>query len=297
MRKIVPPSWIEISVRVTPQSQGAAEQLFTKNAALAVTARSASTDPCFQRDAADMPYWESTNLTGLFAADCAVEAITGCLRSELHAADADIEVTVLEDRDWERESLSQFRPIAVGAGLWICPSWRVPPAEADTVVYIDPGMAFGTGHHATTWLCLEFIARHPLAFGTVVDYGCGSGILGIAALCRGASRVWAIDNDPQALTTSMENARKNGVADGFTALHADSVPGDIHADLVVANILFDTLVHLRVRLTSMVTRGGSLLLSGILPEQAHATAHEYAHDFDFQQFDREGWSILVGRKR
>jgi ribosomal protein L11 methyltransferase len=293
----VPLSWIEISVRVTAGSQGAAERLFNKHAALAVTASGASTDVCFQQDTADMPYWESTNLTGLFAADCAVEAITGCLRSELQAADADIEVTALEDRDWERESLSQFSPIAVGAGLWVCPSWCVPPAEAETVVYIDPGMAFGTGHHATTWLCLEFIARHPLASGTVVDYGCGSGILGIAALCRGATRVWAIDNDPQALTISSQNARRNGVAGRFTPLRADSSLSDIHADLIVANILFDTLVHLRVRLTSMVSRGGTLLLSGILPEQAHALAHEYAHDFDFEQFNREGWSILVGRKR
>ncbi len=293
----MPPSWIEISVRVARRHQAAAERLFSKYAALAVTASGASTDACFQSDTANMPYWESTKLTGLFAADCAVEAITACLRSELHAAAADIEVTVLKDRDWERESRSRFTPIAVGAGLWVCPSWCVPPAEAETVVYIDPGMAFGTGHHATTWLCLEFIARHPLASGTVVDYGCGSGILGIAALCRGAARVWAIDNDPQALTTGAENARRNGVTDRFTPLRADSVPSAIHADLVVANILFDTLIRLRARLTSMVNCGGNLLLSGILPEQAHALAHEYASDFDFQQFDREGWSILTGRKR
>ena len=293
----MPPSWVEISVRVARRRQHTAERLITDHGALAVTARAASTDACFQRDTADMPYWESIKLTGLFAADCGVEAITGCLRSELSATDADIEVAVIEDRDWERESLSQFNPIAVGAGLWVCPSWCVPPAEAETVVYIDPGMAFGTGHHATTWLCLEFIARHPLLSGTVVDYGCGSGILGIAALCRGATRVWAIDNDPQALTASAENARRNGVADRFTPLHPDRVPSDTHADLVVANILFDPLIHLRARLASMVTRSGRLLLSGILPEQACALANEYTSDFEFQQFEREGWAILVGRKR
>jgi len=204
-------------------------------------------------------------------------------------------VEPLEDADWVRRSQAQFGPIAIAGGLWIVPSWRASPGPDAATVRIDPGLAFGTGGHATTRLALEWLVRSVRAGRSVLDYGCGSGILAIAAARLGAGEVAAVDNDPQALECAAENARANGVA--LTLAAPDALPARTY-DLIVANILAAPLIALEPEFAARARAGGRIALSGLLEPQGEALAAAYAARFDLAVGARqEGWVLLEGARR
>jgi len=198
------------------------------------------------------------------------------------------------DQDWVRETQAQFAPICIESRLWIVPSWHQPPAQG-TVVRLDPGMAFGTGSHASTRLVLGWLARGLAKGASVLDYGCGSGILAIAAAKLGAARVDAVDVDPLALAATKDNARANGVE--LRALPPEQLlPGDY--DVVVANILSQPLIVLEPLLAARTRRGGRIALAGILAAQSAEVVAAYAADFEVGvSAAEEGWDLVEGLRR
>lgn len=204
-------------------------------------------------------------------------------------------VTRLEDEDWVRRSQSQFGPIQIADRLWIVPSWHTPPDPGAIVVRLDPGLAFGTGSHASTRLVLKYLARNVRKADRVLDYGCGSGILAIVAAKLGAGEVAAVDIDPQALETTAANASHNGV--GLRVAAPESLPAG-KFDLVLANILAGPLIALEPQLAARTRKGGRIVLSGILESQAADVAAAYAQDFDAGVIAREeGWALVGGQRK
>ncbi|MGB5453648.1 MAG: 50S ribosomal protein L11 methyltransferase, partial [Sedimenticolaceae bacterium] len=201
----------------------------------------------------------------------------------------------LEDQDWERAWMERFQPMRFGRRLWIRPSGR-EVAQADAVIVdLDPGLAFGTGTHPTTALCLGWLDGHDLQGKTVIDFGCGSGVLAIAALKLGARQVIAVDHDPQAVLATRENAARNEVADRIEVVHSDEFSAS-EADIVVANILANILIDLAPHIRSLVKPGGHLVMSGILEAQSGAVMLAYAEQLDIQPADiKAEWVLLHGR--
>jgi ribosomal protein L11 methyltransferase len=271
--------------------------------AVSVTLLDAADDPVLEPAPGQTPLWPTVKVRGLFdaatarrdelAAGLAGTGLPGCPSPEFED---------VADRAWEREWLKDFHPMRFGRRLWVCPG-GLPAGAPDAVrVELDPGLAFGTGTHPTTAMCLEWLDQLADAGGleaaTVIDYGCGSGILAIAALRLGARRAIAMDIDPQALLATRENAQRNGVADRVQTTD-DPGAGGQRATVVVANILAGPLVELAPALAALVQPGGRLALSGLLAgEQADAVAAAYAPWFDIgQNASREGWCLLSGRRR
>lgn len=206
------------------------------------------------------------------------------------------EVQRIEDRDWVRASQREFAPLRITSRLWVVPSWHAPPDPAAVNVVLDPGLAFGTGTHASTRLCLRWLDAHVRGGETVLDFGCGSGILAIAALKLGAARARGVDIDPQALLAARDNAVQNQVGTRFAAA---AEAGDEPADLVVANILAHPLIVLAPLLARLTAPGGRIALSGILDEQAEEVRAAYAAEFVMDRIEHdEGWALVGGvRKR
>lgn len=200
----------------------------------------------------------------------------------------------VEDEDWVARSREQFSPLAIGGRLWVGPSWHEPPREVAAIVRLDPGMAFGTGSHPSTRLVLRFLVRTVRGGESVLDYGCGSGILAIAAAKLGAARVDATDIDPHALEATAANARANCVPVRVAA--PEALPAARH-DIVVANILAQPLMILAPLLASRTVPGGAIALSGILESQAAEVAAAYAEHFAIGARTEEGWAVLEGRRR
>ncbi|MGB1139328.1 MAG: 50S ribosomal protein L11 methyltransferase, partial [Halioglobus sp.] len=208
-------------------------------------------------------------------------------------------VEILEDKDWEREWMKHYAPMQFGERLWVCPSWLEPPEPNAVNLVLDPGLAFGTGTHPTTALCLAELDGMDLRGATAVDYGCGSGILAVAALKLGARQVLGVDNDPQALDASRDNAARNTLPANVLPL---ALPGDVDsnawrgtADLVIANILAGPLMDLSPTLLDFLRPGGTLLLSGLLESQAAQLCEHYGERLDIRVAGtREGWVCLRG---
>lgn len=240
--------------------------------------------------------WRRCLVTALFGADADLEAAlrTACAATGLPYPTA-LQASVVEDQDWVRLTRSQFKPIQIAERLWIVPSWESAPHPDAVNLRLDPGVAFGTGSHPTTRLCLQWLVRHMAPGATVLDYGCGSGILAIAALRLGAACADGVDIDPQALVAARDNATQNDVAARFHAPGGEP-PGPYR--LVVANILANPLLALAPLLAARTAAGGHVVLSGILADQAQEVAQVYARWFDVEtpSLD-EGWALVVGRRR
>jgi ribosomal protein L11 methyltransferase len=192
--------------------------------------------------------------------------------------------------------MDDFKPMAFGKRLWICPSWHTPPDKDAVNIFLDPGLAFGSGTHPTTALCLEWLEGCPLQDKDLIDYGCGSGILAIAGLKLGAQHAWGVDNDPQALKASQVNAEKNSVKERLITYLPEQMP-DIEADVLVANILANPLIELRDKLAHLVRPGGHIALSGILEEQQEQVMQAYSEHFQMAPATiKEGWVRLEGRR-
>jgi ribosomal protein L11 methyltransferase len=271
-------------------------EILTELGAVAVTLENGGPDEFYDTAFPQQPDWSELDVTGLFDGSVEPRAIVDEVSSVFPGCDCR-DVSCLQDQDWERSWLSGLEPTQVGRDFWVCPSWLSPPGAKAVNLIIDPGLAFGTGTHPTTALCLEWLdGNRPEGFH-VVDVGCGSGILAIAAIKLGAVHAWGIDIDPRALTASFDNAKRNGVVDEFTACTLDELPNGFSAQLVMANILASVLIELKERLVALVHTGGVILLTGILYDQAQDVQNDFASRFEFSETRRDEWSLLIGKKR
>lgn len=290
--------WLEVSVRVERESAALVESLLQDRPALALTMTDDADDPVLEPGVGETPLWPTVRITALFPDDTPVEPLARLL-SLVPGVDRPQQVTFnrLEDQQWERVWLDRFEPMRFGDNLWVVPGDRPPPPEAVNVLRLDPGLAFGTGTHPTTRLCLEWVDGHDCSGQAVVDYGCGSGVLGIAAAIKGAASVIAVDNDPQALIATRENAKRNAVAGRIRA----TVPGELairDADVVLANILAAPLIELAPMLGAMLRPGGTLVLSGVLAEQADAVAAACRpYTSQLTVVNDGGWVRLAGTRQ
>jgi ribosomal protein L11 methyltransferase len=276
------------------------EDWFFAQGALAVSLEDNADEPLLEPGPGETPVWQNVKVTALFAGDVDLEPIRAEIPDALLAKNSRSDITTLRDRAWERVWMDDFSPIQMGPRLWICPSWSEPPDASAINVYLDPGLAFGTGTHATTAMCLAALDDAVRGGERVVDYGCGSGILAIAALRLGASSALGVDNDPQALTASRDNAERNQIeASSLEILFPESPGIDAWvggSDLVVANILAGPLLTLADELIALMTPGAKLLLTGILTEQAPELIERYA-TVNLQVSDtRDGWVLMSGQR-
>ncbi|OGI46688.1 MAG: ribosomal protein L11 methyltransferase [Candidatus Muproteobacteria bacterium RBG_16_65_34] len=265
--------------------------------AIAVTLEDAADEPVFEIAWERPPIWSAVRLTALFPEYADVEAVLAQVAQALGHEVAGHQTDLLADQDWACSWMAHYKPLQVGHNLWVCPSWRTPPDPTAINIVLDPGLAFGTGDHPTTALCLEWLSEQALAGKTVLDYGCGSGILAIAALKLGAKEAYAVDIDPQALAVTHQNAARNAVAERLRVLPPEDLAPEFAADIVVANILAGALIELAPQLKGRARPGGRLALSGILAEQADEVRVQYAPEFAFETRPDHGWVLLAGTRR
>ena len=239
--------------------------------------------------------WQASRVSGLFPADADIACIVKTASNALHLPAANFTVTNVPEQDWVRLAQTQFAPIQISSRLWIVPSWHTPPDPGAINIVLDPGLAFGTGSHPTTRLCLRWLDEHIKGGEVVLDYGCGSGILAIAALKLGAGRAFGVDSDLQAVLASRANAEQNRVQAAFYIPQA--VPR-FQADVVLANILANPLKLLAPLLAAAARSGGVLVLSGILADQARDVEDAYRDWFDMHEScEEQGWVRICGMKR
>ncbi|TNH74844.1 MULTISPECIES: 50S ribosomal protein L11 methyltransferase [Aeromonas] len=288
--------WIQIRINATAKTADKVSNMLLGRGAQAVTFMDAKDVPVYEPMPGETPLWGETEVMGLFDAETD-PAPTIAFFQQIFGENVGYKVEQLEDKDWVREWMDHFHPMQFGERLWICPSWRdVPDPEAVNVM-LDPGLAFGTGTHPTTALCLQWLDGLDLAGKTVVDFGCGSGILGIAALKLGAARVIGIDIDPQAIQASRDNAERNGVADQIELYLPAEQPEGLLADVVVANILAGPLRELAPLIAGLGKPGSLMALSGVLESQAPELETIYGQWFEMDPTAvKEEWCRLSGRK-
>jgi len=263
-----PMPWLQLTLNTDRQQAPFVEALFEELGALSVTYGDAGDQPLLEPGPGETPLWSQTRVTALFDGETDPALLRAALSNALSkSAFQSLQQETLEDQVWERAWLDDFHPMRFGERLWVCPNGQRPSQEDAVVLDLDPGLAFGTGTHPTTALCLRWLDRAALNGKRVLDYGCGSGILAIAAAVLGAESVTAVDHDPQALEATRDNAVKNGVLERIRALPPEQTP-ETGFDIVLANILAGTLIDLAPQLQPRVNPGGQLLLSGILEGQA-----------------------------
>jgi ribosomal protein L11 methyltransferase len=290
-------NWRQFTMNLESLETELVEQLFTRHGAHSVTLQDAADDPVFEPAPGETPYWRETKITGLFSAD----ADLLCLQQDLLESFGldrlpPSQIETLADRAWEREWLTAFRPIAFGERLWVSPHGMKVTDPNAIVVWLDPGLAFGTGTHETTALCLEWLAGLNLTGKRILDVGCGSGILSIAALKLGAASADGIDIDQQALTASRQNAADNGVSERLQ-LSADLAEFHAEYDLVIANILAGTLIDMAAELSKRTMHGGLLALSGILSGQVEAVSGAFMDRITLDPpVTSNNWARLTGMK-
>ena len=288
--------WIQIRINATAKTADKVSNMLLGRGAQAVTFMDAKDVPVYEPMPGETPLWGETEVMGLFDAETD-PAPTIAFFQQIFGEDVGYKVEQLEDKDWVREWMDHFHPMQFGERLWICPSWRDVPNPDAVNVMLDPGLAFGTGTHPTTALCLQWLDGLDLSGKTVVDFGCGSGMLGIAALKLGAARVIGIDIDPQAIQASRDNAARNGVADQIELYLPADQPQDFEADVVVANILAGPLRELAPLIAGHGKAGSLMALSGVLESQAPELETIYGQWFEMDPTAvKEEWCRLSGRK-
>ena len=296
--------FLELSLTVRAEQQPSVEDALEELGALSITLRDADAETpdeqaIFEPGVGELPLWPTITLNALFDADADRRGLTEALGDLLPWLEpAQLAFAEVEDQDWERAWMDQFQPMPFGRRLWIYP-WNIePPADENLVVVrLDPGLAFGSGTHPTTALCLEWLDSLDLTGKTVTDFGCGSGILAIAALKLGAASAVGVDNDPQALTASIDNAERNAVADRLAVFLPEDFDG-APADVFVANILAGPLGELAPTFAAAAKPGAPFAISGILDGQQDELLTRYGEWFDDLRVDkREDWVRISGRRR
>jgi len=293
--------WRQFAMDLETLNPDAVEEIFARHGATSITLTDAGDQPVLEPAPGMTPLWRDTRMTGLFSPDADLGALRADLLQSLSIADLPAhEIVVLADRAWEREWRKDFSPMQFGSRLWICPGASSVNHQDAVVVKLDPGLAFGTGTHASTALCLDWLDGLNLHGSTVLDYGCGSGVLAIAALLLGSNSAVAMDIDPQAIRATVENALSNDVRDRLMVTnHMNGIAGGF--DVVVANILANPLIELAGPIAERVNGGCVLALSGILSEQVDQVLEAYRPWIEFdepvtREQDAQTWARLTGRR-
>ena len=286
--------WLQLSFEVSGDDIEAALTTLEEGGAQATTQQNAGEDSYYDLAHPAQPKWDRQRLTGLFE-DAGNREQLLMLISKQSFTPLNVLITRLEDQNWETAWLDQYQPVQITPELWIYPSWVSPDKEVGTIIKIDPGLAFGTGTHPTTRLCMRALADLNLDNKTVIDYGCGSGILAITAIRLGADSAVGVDIDEKAEAVAQENSLINGVSSQFTIQSAAEI-GAQKFDLVIANILAFALIELAPSLIAYTQHNGTIILSGILAHQAADVAKCYGTHFKFDQYNEDEWVVLVGTK-
>ena len=296
--------WLELSLVVRTEQQPGAEEALDDLGALSITLQDANAETpdeqaIFEPGVGELPLWPTITLNALFDAGTDRRGLAAALGELLPWLEPDqLTFHDVADQNWERAWMDQFKPMPFGRRLWIYP-WNIEPPAGDelVVVRLDPGLAFGSGTHPTTALCLEWLDALDLNGKTITDYGCGSGILAIAALKLGAASAIGVDNDPQALTASIDNAERNDVADRLAVFLPEDIDAE-PADVFIANILAGPLGALAPTFAAAAKPGAPFAISGILDGQQEELLQRYAEWFDELRVDtREDWVRISGRRR
>lgn len=288
--------WQQFVMQLEHHDPDMIEAVLLQHGALAVTLSDGADNPVLEPAPGETPLWPSTQLSALFPADISLVPLFDELKTELGVAELPAHhVETLADRAWEREWLKDFRPMQFGSRLWVVPGDMTPPENRAVVIRLDPGLAFGTGTHPTTALCLGWLDSIDVEGAAVLDFGCGSGILAVAALKLGAAAAYGVDNDLQALTASRQNAIRNDVI-AQLKLGQSLPPNSAGFDVVVANILAQTLVDHADAIVEQLKPGGRLALSGILAEQAAAVADAFLPRIRLESKALDNWVLLTGEK-
>ncbi|WP_448217986.1 50S ribosomal protein L11 methyltransferase [Endozoicomonas sp. 2B-B] len=292
--------WIQIKLDTSSDHAEELEDLLLEAGASAVTLQDGKDQPLFEPEPGSTPLWQHTMVIGLFDAHKDMDAVVEHIQTQYQQSPfPDHKVEIVEDKDWEREWMTHFVPMQFGTKLWVCPSWKEIPEPDAINLMLDPGLAFGTGTHPTTALCLEWLEKQEsLENQSVIDYGCGSGILAIAALLLGAKTVTGVDLDPQALEATIDNAERNKIAPEKLKVYLpDQAPKD-SADVVIANILAGPLVELAPTLASYLDNGGKIALSGILSKQQDIIVSTYSQWFELEPaMHHEDWILVTGTRK
>lgn len=287
-----------MSISVSREAAGAAELALEELGALAITLQDDEDNPVLEPGPGATPLWPTVQVRGLFESGVRRPFVIDGLQSVPGAArPGNIRWREVGDQDWERAWMDRFQPMQFGRHLWIVPTGMEIPFDPENIeILLDPGLAFGTGTHPTTALCLDWLDEQDVSGAHVVDYGCGSGILGIAAALKGAARIDAVDNDPQALESTRDNAGRNGISSRVSVFLPEEF-SETGADIVMANILAGPLVELSQDLLNILRPGGKLVLSGILEEQAEQLVEAYRNSMnELKVTVRDGWVRLDGER-
>ncbi|WP_150047299.1 MULTISPECIES: 50S ribosomal protein L11 methyltransferase [Methylomonas] len=291
-------AWHQLSIVTDEQTAPELSDFFSELGAVSVTYSDAEDEPVYEPAIDQTQIWSHTRVTALFELDTDPDVVQTLLFNQFIGRPlAYWQAEVIQDQAWERAWMDYFQPMQFAGKFWVCPSGQEINQPGQICMTLDPGLAFGTGTHPTTAMCLEWLAAHPLAGKTLIDYGCGSGILAVAAILLGAERADGVDIDPQALTATQYNADKNRVADKIAYYLPEQFHG-VPADVVVANILANPLIKLAPTIAALVKPGGDLVLSGILHDQADMVAAAYrAQGLTVSEPVRlEDWCRLDARK-
>ena len=285
--------WIQLRINTTNDLAEQISEQLEESGAVSVTFQDTYDNPVFEPLPGETKLWGNTDVVGLYDAQTDIAELQAILNLDQYS----YKIEQLEDKDWEREWMDNFHPMQFGKRLWICPSWRDIPDPNAVNVMLDPGLAFGTGTHPTTALCLTWLDSLDLNNKIVIDYGCGSGILAIAALKLGAERVIGIDIDPQAIQASRDNAERNNVSQKIELYLAQDLPDNLQADVVIANILAGPLKELAPQISKLVKTDGKLGLSGILANQSQSVCEAYKSQFELDPvIEQEEWCRITGKK-
>ena len=293
-------AWQQLRLQVRSNQIDPLEQLLLDYGGLSISYLDAKDQPVFQKVPGSTPLWEFVDLVCLFEKETNLDGLLFLLQQHPAIEDkGSLTLNILEDQAWERSWMSDFKAMQFGERLWVCPSWQEPPEPSAINIMLDPGLAFGSGSHATTSMCLQWLEKNTRDDSTVIDYGCGSGILAIAAALLGAPRVIAVDNDPQAITATIENAKRNNIPEGVIETYLpDQLPADraaLLSDIVVANILAEPLMQLAENLSHLVKPKGQIALSGLLADQADELLEHYSSWFEMDEaILSEEWAQLSG---
>ncbi len=290
--------WIQAHLIIPKEKASIAELVMETIGAVSITFGDAQDEPVLETLPDEVKLWSLVKLTALFEFS---PGISDQVRQQVNQAfnrdiSQQLDIEVLQDQEWERAWLEYFKPLKFGDHLWICPTGQKVEQPNAIIIDLDPGLAFGTGTHPTTALCLEWLDQQQPTGKTVIDFGCGSGILAIAALKLGAEHATGIDHDPQALIASRDNAEKNHVSDRLTVMKTAQQNLE-KADILIANILAGVLVELAETIASLVKPGGLIILSGILPGQAAEVADTYKQFFTMEpSVEKNDWVRLQGQR-
>ncbi|MFC6381206.1 50S ribosomal protein L11 methyltransferase [Psychrobacter glacincola] len=303
-------AWQQLHLQCEKDNVDLAEALLLEAGALSIALDDAGDQPLFEPLPGESPLWDEVILTGLFDATTetgtrdVIEQLSHEIAAQVHASRA--WVSSVDDKDWEREWMSNYKPIECANDLWIVPNWLTPPKPEATNIIMDPGLAFGTGYHATTRLCLDWLTEQNLKDKVVIDYGCGSGILGIAALLLGARHVYAVDIDPQAILATNQNAARNSVDNRLQAF----LPEDFKTfwqqqniapvEVMVANILAKPLIGLAPYFVTLMAPKSRIVLAGLIESQTEQVTVAYQPYFAldpkhaFTAQEDQHWQRLSG---